>query len=148
MESQEPKVSSSPLMYSNRVMLKTILESSDGEMVLVGDTVVVGGWVKSSKEVKHPVPLPPSASDADHASPGRQGLTCLEILESRIPCFRTIIRILCGPDSSPAVREKLESLVPKPTPPSIFFLQINDGSCASCLPVLLFPFSLLKRLIT
>ncbi|KAA3459256.1 asparagine--tRNA ligase, cytoplasmic 2-like [Gossypium australe] len=138
MESQEPKVTGSPLMYSNRVTLKTILESSDGEMVLVGETVVVGGWVKSSKEVKkHPVTLPPCASDTDHASPERQGLTCLEILESRIPCFRTIIKILCGPASSPAVREKLESLVPKPTPPSTFFLQINDGSCASCLQVVI-----------
>ncbi|TYJ27924.1 hypothetical protein E1A91_A07G222600v1 [Gossypium mustelinum] len=138
MEFQEPKVIGSPLMYSNRVTLKTILESSDGEMVLVGETVVVGGWVKSSKEVKkQPVTLPPCAFDTDHASPGRQGLTCLEILESRIPCFRTIIRILCGPASSPAVREKLESLVPKPTPPSTFFLQINDGSCASCLQIVI-----------
>ncbi|MBA0704798.1 hypothetical protein Golax_017033 [Gossypium laxum] len=132
MESQEPKVTGSPLMYSNRVTLKTILESSDGEMVLVGETVVVGGWVKCYKEVKKH-----RASDTDHASPGRQGLTCLGILKSRIPRFRTIIRILCGPASSPAAREELEPLVPEPTLPSTFFLQINDGSCTSCLQVVI-----------
>ncbi|KAE8685862.1 hypothetical protein F3Y22_tig00111088pilonHSYRG00035 [Hibiscus syriacus] len=137
MESQEQKAAGSnltPSMYSNRVMLKTVLESSDGgDMGLVGKTVVVGGWVKSSKEVKnHPAPLPP---DASPASPERKGLPCLEILESRIPCFRTIIRILCGPDSSPSVREKLESLIPKPSPSSTLFLLINDGSCVSTLQV-------------
>ncbi|KAE8685289.1 Asparagine--tRNA ligase [Hibiscus syriacus] len=134
MESQEPKATGStltPSMYSNRVMLKTVLESCDGgDMGLVSKTVVVGGWVKSSKEVKnHPVPLPPDAS------PERKGLSCLEILESRIPCFRTIIRILCGPASSPSVREKLESLIPKPSSSSTLFLLINDGSCISTLQV-------------
>ncbi|KAK8674345.1 hypothetical protein V6N13_112637 [Hibiscus sabdariffa] len=139
MESQEPKATGStltPSMYSNRVMLKTILESSDGEIGLLGKTVVVGGWVKSSKLVKNePVPLPPEAADASPASPERKGLTCLEILESRIPCFRTIIRILCGHASSPSVREKLESLIPKPSPSSTLFLLINDGSCISTLQV-------------
>ncbi|MBA0549213.1 hypothetical protein Golob_020262 [Gossypium lobatum] len=132
MESQEPKVTVSPLMYSNRVTLKTILESSDGEMVLVGETVVVGGWVKCYKEVKKH-----RTSDTDHASAGRQGLTCLGILKSRIPRFRTIIRILCGPARPPAVREELKPLDPEPTLPSTFFLQINDGSCTSCLQVVI-----------
>ncbi|XWS36619.1 hypothetical protein CRYUN_Cryun20dG0100300 [Craigia yunnanensis] len=141
MESQEPKVTSSPLMplmYSNRVVLKTILEGSDGEMVSDGKTVVIGGWVKSSKEVKkEPMPSTPAAADALPASPGPKDVSCVEILQSRIPFFRTIIRVLGGSASSPAVREKLESLIPKPPPPSTFFLQINDGSCVSNLQVVI-----------
>ena len=139
MESKEPKVTTSPLMplmYSNRVTLKTILEGSVGEMGLVGNTVVVGGWVKSSTEVKkEPVASPPAAVDAFPASPGPKDVSGVEILQSRIPFFRTIIRVLGGSASSPAVREKLESWIHKPPPPSTFFLRINDGSCVSNLQV-------------
>ncbi|XP_012490912.1 asparagine--tRNA ligase, cytoplasmic 2 [Gossypium raimondii] len=146
MESQEPQVKNSPLMpsmYTNRVALKTILESGDGETGLIGTTVVVGGWVKSSKEVKkEPLPPPqsppPAAADAfPAASHGTKDVNCVEILQSRIPFFRTIIRVLGGSASSPAVRQKLESLIPKPPPPSIFFLDINDGSCVSSLRVVI-----------
>ncbi|XWS31207.1 hypothetical protein CRYUN_Cryun23aG0057900 [Craigia yunnanensis] len=138
MESQEPKVTSSPLMYSNRVMLKTILEGGDYKLRLVGKTVVVGGWVKSSKEVKEePVASPAAAVDAFPASPGPKDVSCVEVLHSRIPFFRTTIRILGGSASSPAVREKLESLIPRSPPPSTFFLQINDGSCVSSLQVVI-----------
>ena len=155
MESKEPKVTTSPLMplmYSNRVTLKTILEGSVGEMGLVGNTVVVGGWVKSSKEVKkEPVPSPPAAADALPASPEHKDVSCVEILQSRIPFFRTIIRVLGGSASSPAVREKLESLIPRPPPPSTIFLQISDGSCVSNLQVLsnslFFFFSFLNQLL-
>ncbi|EOX93774.1 hypothetical protein QUC31_004283 [Theobroma cacao] len=141
MESQEPKITSSPLMplmYSSRVMLKTILEGSDSEMGLIGKTMVIGGWVKSSKEVKkEPVASPPAAADAFPASPGPKDVSCVEIIQSRIPFFRTIIRVLGGSASSPAVREKLQSLIPKPPPSSILFLQINDGSCVSSLQVVI-----------
>ncbi|XVF32084.1 hypothetical protein REPUB_Repub17cG0051500 [Reevesia pubescens] len=144
MESQEPKVTSSsplmPLIYSNRVMLKTILEGTDGDqMGLVGQTVVVGGWVKSSKEVKmEPVPSPPAAgADAFPASPGPKDVSRVEIIQSRIPFFRTIIRVLGCSASPPAVRQKQESLIPKPPPPSTFFLRINDGSSVSSLQVLI-----------
>lgn len=139
MESQEPQVKNSPLMplmYTNRVALKTILESGDGETGLVGTTVVVGGWVKASREEKKE-PLPPQQSPPPAASHGTKDVTCVEILQSRIPFFRTIIRVLGGSASSPAVRQKLESLIPKPPPPSIFFLDINDGSCVSSLRVTL-----------
>ncbi|GFZ20074.1 asparaginyl-tRNA synthetase 2 [Actinidia rufa] len=44
--------------YSKRVILKTIFDRSNEE--LVGERVVVGGWVKSSIEVrKDPLPQPP-----------------------------------------------------------------------------------------
>ncbi|XVE72679.1 hypothetical protein DITRI_Ditri11bG0058100 [Diplodiscus trichospermus] len=141
MESQEPKVTSSTLMpfkYSNRVLLTTILEGGDDEMLLLGKTVVVGGWVKSSKEVKkEPVSPQPAAADAFPASSGHKDVSCVEILQTRIPFFRTIIWVLGGSASSPAVREKLESLIPKPPPPSTLFLQINDGSCVSSLQVVI-----------
>ncbi|XVF21298.1 hypothetical protein REPUB_Repub12eG0078800 [Reevesia pubescens] len=144
MESQESKVTTTspnlmPMMYSNRVMLKTLLEGSDDEIGLFGKRVVVGGWVKSSKEVKkEPVPSPPAAADAVPASPGpNKDVSCVEILQSRIPFFRTIIRVLGGSATSPAVRQKLESLIPQTPPPSTFFLQINDGSCVSSLQVVI-----------
>ncbi|KAK8532414.1 hypothetical protein V6N13_131743 [Hibiscus sabdariffa] len=131
LESQEPKVATSsplvPLMYSNRVVLKTILECGDDEIGLFGKTVVVGGWVKSSKEVKREpmaVPLKPP-----EASPGPKDVTCVEMVQSRIPFFKTIIRVFGGSISAQSVREKLEPSIPKPPPPSKFYLQINDGSC-------------------
>ncbi|KAL4326046.1 hypothetical protein GQ457_11G003900 [Hibiscus cannabinus] len=139
MESQEPKVATSsplvPLMYSNRVVLKTILECGDDEIGLFGKTVVVGGWVKSSKEVKREpmaVPLKPP-----EASPGPKDVTCVEMVQSRIPFFKTIIRVFGGSISSQSVREKLEPSIPKPPPPSKFYLQINDGSCVSNLMVMI-----------
>ncbi|KAE8676292.1 Asparagine--tRNA ligase [Hibiscus syriacus] len=145
MESQEPNVTKSPLMYLNRVPVKTILEGSDAEPGFVGTTVVVGGWVKVSKEVKEVMPQPPPtsppmASDARPSPPhppGTKDVSCVEVLQSRIPFFTTIIRVLGGSTSSPAVRQKLESLIPKPPPPSIFFLQINDGSSVSNLTVVI-----------
>ncbi|KAF2284572.1 hypothetical protein GH714_027213 [Hevea brasiliensis] len=40
--------------YSNRVVLRTIIERSDGGVGLVGETIVIGGWVKSSRERNYP----------------------------------------------------------------------------------------------
>ncbi|KAH9706311.1 Asparagine--tRNA ligase cytoplasmic 2 [Citrus sinensis] len=50
--------------YSNRVLLKTILESGDGGLGLLNERVVIGGWVKTSKEVKKEPMPPPPADDA------------------------------------------------------------------------------------
>ncbi|KAH0636439.1 hypothetical protein KY289_036354 [Solanum tuberosum] len=42
--------------YTKRVMLKTLLGRSDGGVGLIGQRVVIGGWVKSSREIrKQPV---------------------------------------------------------------------------------------------
>ncbi|KAG4137816.1 hypothetical protein ERO13_D07G095300v2 [Gossypium hirsutum] len=145
MESQqEPKVTIPPLIpleYSNRVMLKTILECGDDQIGLFGKTVVVGGWVKSSKEVKRePVAAalkPPTAAEAFPPSPGRKELSCVEVVQSRIPFFKKIIRVFgVSSDSYPGVREKFEPVPkPPPPPPSKFFLQISDGSSISSLMV-------------
>ncbi|GKU85930.1 hypothetical protein SLEP1_g529 [Rubroshorea leprosula] len=82
------------------------------------EKVVIGGWVRSSKVEKKE---PAAASPKD--------VSCAESLQSRIPFFGTIIKFLAGSASEPAVREKLEQ------PYSILFLQINDGSCATSLQV-------------
>ncbi|KAJ7961650.1 Asparagine-tRNA ligase [Quillaja saponaria] len=122
--------------YSNRVVLKTLLESSDGGLGLVGQRVVIGGWVRSSKEVmKEPVaPLPPIDNRMDEIK--SKDVSCVEILQSRIPLFRSIIKVLGG--SGYTIREKFETVAPKPSPPppSTACLQVTDGSCVANLQVL------------
>ncbi|KAK0588758.1 hypothetical protein LWI29_005077 [Acer saccharum] len=126
--------------YSNRVLIKNILEPTDGGNILFEERVIIGGWVKSSKEVKkEPLPPPPTDDHDASSGPKEKDVSCVEILQSRIPFFRTIIRVLAGTaggaNGSP-LREKLESIIPKPPPPpSTLFLQVSDGSCVASLQV-------------
>ena len=126
--------------YSNRVLLKTILERDDGGVGLVGKTVLIGGWVKSSKEeTKEPVPPPPPPQAVEKDS--KVEISCVEIIQSRIPFFRSIINVL-GIGNYQA-REKLEKPAPRPLPPplpSIAFLQVSDGSCVATLQVYTFSY--------
>lgn len=132
--------------YTNRVVLKALVGRSDGGLALVGKRVVIGGWVKSSKEVKkeQPPPVaitPASLPRAGGEAAGHRDVSCTEIIQSRITIFRKIINALSGATSVP-VREKTDVAVQKPTPPSpstLYFL-INDGSCVSSLQVQLFDF--------
>ncbi|KAE8037772.1 hypothetical protein FH972_010334 [Carpinus fangiana] len=130
--------------YSNRVVLKTILGSRDGGVGLVGKRVVIGGWVRSSKAgTKQPatLPLPPPPPKADErvGETGSKDVSCVEILQSRIPFFRSILKVFGGGNYH--LREKLEQAIPRPPgpppplPPSIAFLQVSDGSCVACLQV-------------
>lgn len=132
--------------YSNRVVLKTILGSRDGGLVFVGKRVVIGGWVRSSKALTiEPVtpPPPPPKADERVAQTESKDASCAEILQSRIPFIRSILKVLGGGNYHP--REKLEQVIPRPPPsprlPSIALLQVSDGSCVACLQVLQ-PFSL------
>ncbi|CAB4291148.1 unnamed protein product [Prunus armeniaca] len=121
--------------YSNRVLLKTILERRDGDLELAGERVVVGGWVKSSKEVrKEPVPLIVGDHGPDEPEP-RSDVSCVEILQSRIPFLRAIVKVLAGSVGHYPLREKLEAGVHKPPPPSTVFLKVSDGSCVATLQV-------------
>lgn len=121
--------------YSNRVLLKTILERRDGGLELAGERVVVGGWVKSSKEVrKEPVPLIVGDHGQDEPEP-RSGVSCVEILQSRIPFLRAIVKVLGGSGGHYPLREKLEAALHKPPPPSTVFLKVSDGSCVATLQV-------------
>lgn len=122
----------SPWKYSKRVLLKTILERDDGGLGFLGEKVVIGGWVKSSKEVKvDSPPLPPT-----FAPQGRRAettnLSCAEILQSHLPFFRPIIKVFCRGDQR--ARPRLVAPFPKPLP-SIAFLQVSDGSCVASLQV-------------
>jgi len=148
--SQEPvtTTSSNPSSkYSNRVVLKTILEPSDRWKEFVDERVVVGGWVKTSKEVnKEPaVPEPQQqATEAPNVSPGHKDVRCVEIFQSRIPIFRSIAKIFGGGGSSHPVREKPEPAIPEPPRPSVAYLLVSDGSSVASLQVymLISPFPL------
>ncbi|KAK9281623.1 hypothetical protein L1049_004526 [Liquidambar formosana] len=121
-----------PFKYSNRVILKTILGRDDSGLGLVGQKFVIGGWVKSSREVRKE--HEPSPSDDGVALTGQKDVSCAEILQSRIPFFRSIMRVL-GASNYP-VREKLGSVISKPPLPSVAYLQVSDGSCVASLQVL------------
>ncbi|EXB84507.1 Asparagine--tRNA ligase, cytoplasmic 2 [Morus notabilis] len=124
-----------PFEYSNRVILKAVLESGDGGLGLVGRRFVIGGWVKSSKEVRKESVAPSKVDVVARETDQSLDVSCSEILQSRIPFIRSIIKILGG--SNYSVREKLEPVIapPRPPPPSVAFLQVSDGSCASSLQV-------------
>ncbi|KAI3829871.1 hypothetical protein L1987_04002 [Smallanthus sonchifolius] len=109
--------------YSKRVLLKTILDRGDGGLGLVDQRVVVGGWVKSSREMRKD--HPPAGGDAKEATGGKD-VKCVEVFQSRIPFLRTIIKVFGG--NTAHTKEKLESVLPKPATPSISVLQISDGS--------------------
>lgn len=120
--------------YSNRVILKTILERDDAGVRLIGERAVIGGWVKSSKELRKE-PTVTAPVDDGAGGTDTKDVTCAEILQSRIPFIRSIIKAFGG--SNYPAREKLEPVAPKPPRPSISILQVSDGSCAASLQVLL-----------
>lgn len=120
--------------YSKRVLIKSILSRSDasGGTSLIGQHVVVGGWVRSSREFRKEtaavVPAPDMAA-------GHKDVTCVEVLQTKLPFLRSIIRALGGEQR---IREKLDAILPKPAPQpqaSISILLISDGSCPSGLQV-------------
>nr|XP_016510361.1 PREDICTED: asparagine--tRNA ligase, cytoplasmic 2-like isoform X3 [Nicotiana tabacum] len=94
--------------YTKRVMLKIILGRDDGGVGLIGQRIVIGGWVKSSMEIrKQPVTPPPAAPAPQVFGAGE---------------YR--------------VREKLDAVIRKAPQPSISILQVSDGSCVPSLQVL------------
>uniref|UniRef100_A0A5B7BRA9 asparagine--tRNA ligase n=1 Tax=Davidia involucrata TaxID=16924 RepID=A0A5B7BRA9_DAVIN len=124
-----------PSKYSKRVILKTVLGRSDDGLGLIGERVVIGGWVKSSKEVRKELQGPPPPMDGRNVIAAPKDVSCAEILQSRLPFFRSIIKVFGGGGHYP-IREKLDSGIPKPPPPSIAILQVSDGSCVANLQVL------------
>ncbi|KAE9600820.1 putative asparagine--tRNA ligase [Lupinus albus] len=120
----------------NRVLIKTLLHHEhDGAASFVGQRVLVGGWVKSSKEVKKPsIPLVMD-NGFDHEIKNKD-VSCVEILQSRIPLVRSIFHVLGGKSYVP--RKKLEHshpLKPMIPQPSTVYLLLTDGSCVSSLQV-------------
>ncbi|CAL5195422.1 unnamed protein product [Lathyrus oleraceus] len=123
--------------YSNRVQLKSLfLNRNDGGAEFIGQTVVVGGWVKSSKEVEISSPPPPPSSTAAENEAPAKDVSCVEIFQSRIPLIRNIMEVLGG--NSYVSRKKLrDSPIPTPLPPksSTAYLLLTDGSCVATLQV-------------
>ncbi|KAG5252247.1 asparaginyl-tRNA synthetase family protein [Salix suchowensis] len=103
--------------------MKTILEPSDGRGRLAGDRVVVGGWVKSSKQGNKEAAVPEPQKQTTEASNVSQGTKM------------SIAKIFGGGGSSHPVREKLEPAIPGPPPPSVAYLLVSDGSCVASLKV-------------
>lgn len=130
-EQAVPKMPVTLSKYSNRVILKSILNRRDNGLGLVGDRVVIGGWVKSSKELRKE---PLQTSDHVAAQDAPQDVTCVEVIQSRIPFFRQIIKVFGG-HTYGTVRDKLNSITPKPPTPSVSILQLSDGSCVPSLQV-------------
>ncbi|XP_027113941.2 asparagine--tRNA ligase, cytoplasmic 2-like [Coffea arabica] len=114
--------------YSKRVILKDIVGRDDGGAGLLGRRVVIGGWVKSSREIKKD---PPSTVDTDAVGP--KDASCVELIQSRIPFLRSIFKVLGSGDHR--IRDKLDSVTPKPPQPSTSVLKISDGSCVRTLQV-------------
>ncbi|KAL8258956.1 hypothetical protein R6Q59_026909 [Mikania micrantha] len=135
-----PKPTSAPIpvdlsKYSKRVLLKTILDRGDGGLGLIDQRVVVGGWVKSSRELRKdppPATQPPVGGDAKESTGGKD-VKCVEVFQSRIPFLRTIIKVFGG--NTAHTKEKLDSILPKSSAPSVSNLLISDGSCVLSLQV-------------
>lgn len=106
--------------YSKRVVLRSILCREDKGLGLVGERVVVGGWVKSRKE------------KADKGPAEAQDETWCDVILCRVPFLRTIARILVGKEEAVVQRPVA---VPAKGELVVVFLLINDGSCVANLQV-------------
>jgi len=122
--------------YTRRLVLKTLLERSDGGLEFVGERIVIGGWVKSSKEIrKEP---PPQPEPEPQAQSGHKDLTCNEILQTRVPILRAFMKIF-GMGGRSGKKEKevdsgIEQRVQHPVESTVI-LQVSDGSCVPALQV-------------
>lgn len=125
-----------PTRYSTKVPLRNILCREDGGVGLVGAEVVIGGWVKSAKEMKRErefvEPLKPGKAEMEFGIGKTTGkdVSCVEIFQGKIPFLKSLMRVFGG--ASEAVKEHV---VFKPILPSVVVLQISDGSCVGSLQV-------------
>ncbi|XP_042459416.1 asparagine--tRNA ligase, cytoplasmic 2-like [Zingiber officinale] len=113
--------------YSQRVVLRSILNRHDGGKELSGHRVVTGGWVKSRKD------RPEVAHDPSAAVPLQaEDASCIEALLQHLPLLRPLVRILLGRLSAATATEA------KPNAgPVTALLRINDGSTSSNLQVVM-----------
>ncbi|XP_057964700.1 asparagine--tRNA ligase, cytoplasmic 2 [Malania oleifera] len=115
------------LKYSNRVALKTLFGRKDGGLGLVGERIVIGGWVKSSKEIKKEAAEPIPSEGGSSAVEEPKKVTCVKILQS-------IFRVFAGTTTYPAA-QSLEPVAVSSLP-SEAILRVSDGSCVAGLQVL------------
>ncbi|KAG1330851.1 asparagine--tRNA ligase, cytoplasmic 2 [Cocos nucifera] len=117
--------------YSKRVVLRSIVCREDKGLGLVGDRVVVGGWVRSRKEKAGKDVSVPRVPILQAPTAGQEG-TCCEVLVTRVPILRLIKRILMVKGGAPDQRPAAE---PAKSEPVVAYLRINDGSCVADLQV-------------
>eukprot|EP01018_Ginkgo_biloba_P006305 Gb_13621 [translate_table: standard] len=118
--------------YSKRVLVKKIVGRPDGGAGLVGERVVVGGWVKSGRE----------QGKSSYAFLEVNDGSCPADLQVRIPlCLRSLMRLVVGNNATNGSAGKVSGgntngnvkaePAPGRTTTSVAYLQINDGSCSS-----------------
>ncbi|XP_073117324.1 asparagine--tRNA ligase, cytoplasmic 2 [Elaeis guineensis] len=117
--------------YSKRVVLRSIVCREDKGLGLVGERVVVGGWVRSRKE-KAGKGVSVSRVPILEAPTAAQDGTCCESLVTRVPILRLIKRILMVKDGAADQRPAAE---PAKSEPVVAYLRINDGSCLADLQI-------------
>ncbi|KAL8138940.1 hypothetical protein V2J09_004941 [Rumex salicifolius] len=139
-ENQQPAKPQLALIskYTKRVVLKTVLARPDGGLGLIGQKVVVGGWVKSAKEIrKDPLySLGPSVAPLDlaKAPSGKTGVNCTEILHIPMPFVRSLLKAF-GINHEDDKDKHQGPNLNKLSLPSTVFLQISDGSCVPSLQI-------------
>ncbi|KAK9726655.1 hypothetical protein RND81_05G228700 [Saponaria officinalis] len=121
--------------YTKRVVLKTVLNREDAGFGLINERVVVGGWVKSAKEVRKQQTLPKPEHDQPEPT-GSKDVTCAEILQTRMPIFRSFMKLFGvgghgAKDSALSLAQKVQQPVV-----STMTLQVSDGSCVASLQVI------------
>ncbi|KAL6000610.1 Viral polyprotein [Asimina triloba] len=124
--------------YPKRVLLKAILGRSDKGKGLIGKRVVIGGWVKSSKEQCESSPTAPADRRAAATTTAAEEVTCNEIIQNSLPTrLRSILQVFVR---SIGGRQVKPSDVGSPAAQNAAavgaYLLVNDGSCVPSLQVL------------
>ncbi|KAG8048529.1 hypothetical protein GUJ93_ZPchr0009g313 [Zizania palustris] len=114
--------------YSRRATLRSVVGRPDGGLGLAGESAVVGGWVRSSAVVKarH---AGPAASPSRSPEVETTGLTCTEVLMTRVPLIRRIARLMANGISVAASGHYARPAA------GTAVVRINDGSCGADLQI-------------
>ncbi|XP_074563208.1 asparagine--tRNA ligase, cytoplasmic 2-like [Curcuma longa] len=118
--------------YSQRVVLRSILNRHDRGEGLSGHRVVAGGWIKSRKD-RPAEGHDRSAAVAAAVPPQPEDASCFEALLQHLPMLRPLARILLGRLDADADATEAKPNVG----PVTALLRINDGSSSSNLQVVL-----------
>lgn len=120
--------------YSQRVVLRSILNRDDRGEGLSGHRLFAGGWVKSRKERPEEVH---DRSAAAAVPPQAEDVSCWEAILQQLPLLRPFARILL--DRLGAARAAAATDAKANVGPVTVLLRINDGSCSSNLQVFYSP---------
>ncbi|ONK56783.1 uncharacterized protein A4U43_C10F12880 [Asparagus officinalis] len=133
MSSEQNQTTTIPIenfKYSKRVVLKSILSRGDKGLGLVGQRVVVGGWVKSKREKKMKKDQGSKVGSFEVGDETRSNVGCCEAILARIRMLRSVGRLILGRDGEVERKEEDHR-------PCVVLLKINDGSCVDNLQVVI-----------